>query len=67
MNCPKCKTPTVKLSVVQCATGNAERRGCPRCRGIWYQQLAGQSCLGQDAPLEQNFGRVLRRLAVSQK
>ena len=66
MNCPKCKTPTVKLSVVQCATGNAERRGCPRCRGIWYQQMAGQSCLGQEAPLEQNFGRVLR-LAISQK
>ena len=66
MNCPKCNTPTVKLSVVQCATGNAERRGCPRCRGIWYQQMAGQSCQGQDAPLEQNFGRVLR-LAVSQK
>jgi len=46
MNCPKCGTLTVKLGVVQCATGDAEKRGCPRCRGIWFQQLAGQSCLG---------------------
>jgi len=42
MNCPKCGTLTVKLGVVQCATGDAEKRGCPRCRGIWFQQLAGQ-------------------------
>ena len=66
MNCPKCGMLTVKLAVVQCATGDAEKRGCPRCRGIWFQQLAGQSCLGHDAPLDKNFGRVLR-LAVSQK
>ena len=67
MNCPKCGMVTVKLGVVSCLTGDAERRGCPRCRGIWYQQLAGQSCLGHDATLEKNFGRVLRLAVCSVK
>ena len=66
MTCPKCGTPTVKLSVVRCTTGDAEKRGCTCCRGIWFQQLAGQSCLGHDAPLTESLGRVVR-LAVSVK
>jgi hypothetical protein len=64
MNCPKCGRLTVKLGVVTCLTGDAEKRGCPRCRGIWYQQLAGQPCLGPDVTLEKSLGRVLR-LAIS--
>ena len=66
MNCPKCGTLTVKLALIKCTTGDAEKRGCTRCRGIWFQQLAGQSCLGHDAPLTKSLGRVLR-LAISLK
>ena len=81
MNCPKCGTLTVKLGVVQCATGDAEKRGCPRCRGIWFQQLmadtSGDGARGvsggaPDTAREaralpcKNFGRGLR-LAVSQQ
>jgi len=62
--CPKCGTPTVKLSVVECTTGAAEKRGCTRCRGVWYQQLPGQSCLGRDGSLAEKSARILR-LAVA--
>ena len=64
MICPKCGTLTVKLSVVECTTGAAEKRGCTRYRGIWYQQLPGQSCLGRDGALAEKSNRILR-LAVS--
>ena len=56
----------MKLALIKCTTGDAEKRGCTRCRGIWFQQLAGQSCLGHDAPLTKSLGRVLR-LAISLK
>jgi len=61
MNCPKCGILTVKLGVIQCATGDAEKRGCPRCRGIWFVQVNFRLCEPPD------WRRTVARLAAGIK
>jgi hypothetical protein len=60
MNCPKCNLPTVKLGAVECRTGNCEKRGCPKCRAIFFKQTEHRQYSGDYPPLHQTLDHLAR-------
>jgi len=60
MTCPKCQTKTVSLGMVECRTGNAEKRACTKCKGIWFEQTEYHPNFAELTPLRTNLERVAR-------
>jgi uncharacterized protein with PIN domain len=40
MNCPLCNVPMIRGDKLECATGNARKFICPKCRAWHWQQEA---------------------------
>jgi hypothetical protein len=59
MMCPNCGVLTLKLALVECRTGNANKRQCPKCRCFFYEQ-ADFGLEIPTPPLAQTLTRLAR-------
>lgn len=60
MKCERCPTvELVNLGEVKCATGDADRMGCPKCSGIWFRQKKYGPTSGEWTPLRATLERIL--------